>query len=631
MRHSQKVFSKSCLRSRAAARKSGAAGLLLAVTLAGFTPAHLARAGLTFQLLYEFQSSVASPRFPLASLVQGSDGNFYGTTERGGSFDGGTVFKITPGGVLTTLHSFSGSPDGDAPTANLLQGNDGNFYGTTHHGGSGHAGTVFKITLGGVLTTLVSFDGSNGRFPGAGLVQGSDGNFYGTTQGNGISDFGSVFQTTPDGSLTALFSFNSWTDPNGTRPYAGLVQGTDGNLYGNTSEGGANNSGTVFKITPNGTFTSLLSFNGTNGYDPRASLVQGNDNSFYGTTVEGGLGYGLGTVFKITTNGILTTLLSFDGTNGAFPYAGLKGSDGNFYGTTTQGGVAGYNPAIGNYGNGTVFMITTNGALTTLFSFNGTNGSGANGLVQASDGNFYGTTELGGAYDGGTIFRLVQPPVITAITDSSGTVTITWTSFTDGIYRVEYKPSLGAASWTALTPDVTATGSTASFTDSPGSDTERYYRIVLPLPPPPIVDVGVLAGPVTNVSNGHVYYLLTENTWTASQAKAVTLGGNLATIRNEAENSWVYANFSEFGGVARGLWIGLNDAASEGNFVWVSGEAVSYRNWDVSEPNNFGGNENYAHLFWPGDPRQPHWNDAPDMDRPFGIPINGVVEIVPKP
>ena len=282
-----------------------------------------------------------------AGLVQGADGNFYGTTYQGGADNGdGTVFKVTPTGALTTLHTFHGS-DGLSPAAGLVQGTDGNFYGTTSGGGAnGNYGTIFRITPGGMLTTLHSFNGFEGVSPDAGLVQATDGNFYGTTGGGGgANGGGTVFRITPGGTLSTLYSFCS--QPNcadGSTPYAGLVQAADGNFYGTTANGGAHSLGTVFKITSNGTLAALYSFcsqpNCADGAQPGAGLVQATDGNFYGTTPFGGASNNCcGTIFKITPQGTLTTLHSFDQSDGANPDAGLiQATDGNFYGTTYGGG-----------------------------------------------------------------------------------------------------------------------------------------------------------------------------------------------------------------------------------------------------------------------------------------------------
>ena len=290
----------------------------------------------------------------------------------------GTVFKITPSGALTTLYSFcpqSNCTDGSGPFAGLVQAEDGNFYGTTYEGGAGSncpygCGTVFKVTPSGTLTTLHSFDSTDGALPQAALVQATDGNFYGTTGERGDSSCpygcGTVFKITPSGTLTTLHSFNG---SDGSGPEAGLVQATDGNFYGTTQNGGGGfcgggaGCGTVFKITPSGTLTTLHSFSGADGY-VAFTLVRASDGNFYGTTQEGGANCGsdgCGTMFKITPGGTLTTLYNFcaqlNCTDGYYPVAGLvQGTDGKFYGTTSGGGAY-----RGCYeGCGTVFSFSPN-------------------------------------------------------------------------------------------------------------------------------------------------------------------------------------------------------------------------------------------------------------------------------
>ncbi len=364
---------------------------------------------------------------PAASLIQAKDGNLYGTTEYGGPISGceggfdpcGTVFKITTGGKLTTLHTFVYS-DGAFPVSPVVQGTDGNFYGTNQgEGDSGGAGAIFKMTSSGTLTVL-SFTSSP-----AGLVQGSDGNFYGTTPSGGN---GTVFKITPSGTLTTLHNFDG-TD--GHNPQAGLIKATDGNFYGTTYSGGTSKycsggCGTVFKMTPSGSLTTLHSFSGTDGYNVAVGLVEGTDGNLYGTTVNGGA-QNVGVVYKITLSGTLTVLYSFCSrtgcTDGDYPRAGLiQAKDGNFYGTTFQGGA---------YDQGTVFVMTPSGSLSTLYSFCPKSGcaDGANptaGVIQASDGNFYGTTYQGGANNEGTVFKLqVNEDTLTVSVSGSGTVTST--------------------------------------------------------------------------------------------------------------------------------------------------------------------------------------------------------------
>jgi uncharacterized repeat protein (TIGR03803 family) len=251
-------------------------------------------------VLHSFNSFSSEGAVPVAGLVQASDGNFYGTTALGGQHFQGTVFRIDATGNLTTLHSFSGSPnDGSNPVAGLVQGSDGNFYGTTPSGGAHFQGIVFRISQGGTHAVLHSFAGypAEGGVPFAALVQGSDGNFYGTTAVGGAHFKGTVFNIDAAGSLTTLHSFNG-SPEEGANPVAGLVKGSDGNFYGTTALGGTHFRGTVFNIDATGSLTTLDSFSGSpsEGALPFAGLVQGSDGNFYGTTVLGGA-HGAGTVF----------------------------------------------------------------------------------------------------------------------------------------------------------------------------------------------------------------------------------------------------------------------------------------------------------------------------------------------
>jgi uncharacterized repeat protein (TIGR03803 family) len=273
---------------------------------------------------------------PIAGLFQGSDSNFYGMTTRGGANNTGTVFQITSAGTLTTLYSFTGGADGGYPLGGVIQGSDGNLYGTTSQGGANSSGTVFQITTAGVLTTLYSFPGgTNGAFPQAGLVQGADGNYYGTTSIGGSNTYGTVFSITPSGTLTTFYQFNK---SDGRYPAAALIQSAYGYFFGTTRLGGDRGDGTAFKVSSAGTFTTLFNFGGGDGRRPSSSLFQGKDSFFYGTTFLGGYDYG--TLFQMDSNGVLRTMFNFLGdVNGGIPYAALvQGADQSFYGTTGYGG-----------------------------------------------------------------------------------------------------------------------------------------------------------------------------------------------------------------------------------------------------------------------------------------------------
>ncbi len=424
----------------------------------------------TFEELVSFD--ITNGSLPeVETLVQGVDGNYYGTTEEGGSttcsyLGCGIIFKITPGGTLSTVYSFcaQGWPctDGYLPYAGLVEDASGNFYGTTPQGGAYEWGTVFKITPTGTLTTLYSFCPNNstcpdGATPYAPLILGANGNLYGTTAlggtgaGLGTKGGGTLFEITPEGKLTTVYNFCSVANcTDGLEPEAGLVQGSDGNFYGTTAAGGNTGQygqgngcvlpgvgpfypgcGTIFKITPQGKLTTLYTFcvqaNCPDGASPYAGLVQAANGSFYGTTYYGGAevecmveqGYeSCGTVFEITPTGKLTTLHSFCSedpptcNDGFFPYASLTlGNDGNLYGTT--GGNHGGNGVLDLNTYGTIFEITPSGTLTTLHVFCQQNppycpdGSGPLGPpAQGTDGIFYGTTNEGGADYDGTVYSL---------------------------------------------------------------------------------------------------------------------------------------------------------------------------------------------------------------------------------
>jgi uncharacterized repeat protein (TIGR03803 family) len=316
--------------------------------------------------------------YPVLGLLLAENGEFYGMTGVGGTQQSGTIYTFSPSTGVTTLYNFctlqggGGCLDGFNPQGGLIQGTDGNFYGTTRNGGqnSTSEGTFFKITPTGKLKTLYSFCSAGacpgGANPDAAPMQAENGNFYGTTSVGGANSgadclptgCGAVYEATPEGTVTTLYNFCSRTNcADGASAQGGLVQASDGNLYGGTLWGGdggtsnkcIGNCGTVFKISPAGGLTTIYSFcsqpNCTDGIMPWTTLIVGSDGNLYGTTFEGGTSTGVcgtlsgcGTIFEMTLSGTLTTLHSFDLTDGYLPNALFQATDGNFYGTTASGG-----------------------------------------------------------------------------------------------------------------------------------------------------------------------------------------------------------------------------------------------------------------------------------------------------
>jgi uncharacterized repeat protein (TIGR03803 family) len=417
----------------------------------------------TLTTLHSFDGTDGSA--PYAGLIQATDGNLYGTTSGGGAngsceFLGstvgcGTVFKISPGGTLMTLYSFcskSGCTDGATPLAGLVQATNGDLYGTTYYGGADDScsyegaigcGTVFRITLGGTLTTIYNFTYGFGPL---GLTQATNGNFYGTTTNGGANDdctdgCGTIFRITPAGELATLYSFCS--QPNCTDGWvpAGLVQASNGNFYGTTEYGGVNGYGTVFKITPSGTLTTLHSFDGTDGSAPYAGLIQATDGNLYGTTYYGGVN-GYGTVFKITPSGTLTTLYSFcsksNCTDGSNSYAGLvQDTNGTFYGTTQAGGASSYGTVFSLSVGLDPFVETVVPSGTGIQATSGKEGAKigimGQGFSSASVVKFGGTQATTVTLSGATYLTATVPPdaLTGSVKVTTGTTTLTSTKTFD--------------------------------------------------------------------------------------------------------------------------------------------------------------------------------------------------------
>jgi uncharacterized repeat protein (TIGR03803 family) len=372
-------------------------------------------------------------------LSLGADGQIYGTTSDGGSFGGGSFYKLGTDGVLKSLYSFDPyntaggssamSMGALAPTITL--GNDGNFYGTTYYGGYNVVGnyssfgTAFQITTNGSIKTLYNFNGTDGGGPYAPMTLGKDGTLYGMTLYRVVSsypyywtDAGKFFQITTNGSFTALYTLPSSMN----YKTASLTEGTDGYFYGTSQRSGIPYYGDIYKVSTNGSFATTAYFSGTNGATPQSPLRLALDGNFYGVAYGGYTNNtypeGMGTIYKVTTGGKITSLFrfAFTSTNGIHPVDLTMGTDGNFYGVTSGGGVS---TSQFTSGIGTIFRISTNGAFTTLATFDTTTGAGPNcALIQGSDGNFYGTTYSGGVTNSaypfgmGTVFRLLLPPAV---------------------------------------------------------------------------------------------------------------------------------------------------------------------------------------------------------------------------
>lgn len=377
----------------------------------------------TFKTLHNFCSTTNTVgacldgEDPSGTLVQGANGDLYGTTLNGGTNNGGTVFKVTTAGKLTTIYNFcsqASCADGSGPEGGLVLATNGNFYGVASGGGAFGFGTVFKITAAGKLTTLHSFNQTDGETPMVGLIQATNGNLYGTTNGS-AANTGTAFQITPSGTLTTLHIFcdDSSTCFEGFNPN-GLIQAADGNFYGTAFGGGIeggcpagfSGGGTAFRLTSSGTLTTLVPiFCQPNGFSPNSALVQAANGNFFGTTLGGGDGTnsGFGTVYEMTPTGSSTFLYSFclqtGCADGSQPQGLILGTDENFYGTTHSGGA--------NNGTGTAFEITPTGQLTTLHTFTGGDGMDPMGdLLLDTNGTFYGITFTGGNNGRGTLFSL---------------------------------------------------------------------------------------------------------------------------------------------------------------------------------------------------------------------------------
>ena len=362
--------------------------VLAAIVVMCCVPAS-AGAQVSYEVLHAFAGAPNDGAAAYSALIEASDGNFYGTTQRGGRFGAGTVYRMTPAGAVTIHYSFTGGTDGSLPAAALVQRDDGNLYGTAVMGGAG-LGTVFRISTAGAFTVLHTFAGStDGATPYAPLIKARDGNFYGVTFGGST-----VFRMTPSGTVTTLHRFSNIDGQ--VSPFAPLVEAMDGNFYGTTR------FGVIYRVSAAGDFAVVHRLDSaTEGATLDSALVQGADGSFYGTARNGGVNNG-GTVFRVTPAGLVTVLHAFSGgADGEGPEAGLiQGPDGAFYGTTAN--------TVAFTASSRVFRITRSGVLTVLHAFAPADSSPYAPLLLASDGRFYGTT-IGGTINTtgrSVVFRL---------------------------------------------------------------------------------------------------------------------------------------------------------------------------------------------------------------------------------
>ncbi len=351
---------------------------------------------------------------PFASYAQVV---LWGQVPDGGNVGGGygNIFSVTSTGVYTNVCNLT-TNYAAFPEGSLLYASDGNFYASTVDGGFQDSCTIYRYANTGVLHTMINLDSVWGSSTpeGNSLIQGFDGNLYGMTTVGGTYSAGVLFKLNLSGNYAALHFFN---DSDGNQPHGSLIQTKDSMLWGMTMLGGANSLGNIFHCSTSGILTSVFSFNDSTGNEPYGDLLLASDGNFYGLTSLGGK-YGNGTLFRFTPSGTFTKLIDFDSaTNGSYPYGSLiEATDSNLYGMTSGARSTLVGPSAGVYG--TIFKFTLAGNLSTIATFNGTNGGNSYGsLIQASDGYLYGMTSLGGIYNDGTVFQCSLAGTIKKLTD----------------------------------------------------------------------------------------------------------------------------------------------------------------------------------------------------------------------
>jgi uncharacterized repeat protein (TIGR03803 family) len=498
--------------------------LTCAVVLAGA----LTASAQTYSVLYTFDTNpgdIYEPASP-GAIVQGRDGNLHGVAVNGGSGNGG-AYKLTTGGIETTIVDFTSLQA--AANSGLTLATDGNFYGSSATGGSNGLGSIYQVSAAGVLTTLYSFAGpSDGALPVGPLIQASDGALYGVTQGETGFYPSTLFKITTAGVLTTLHTFNAATE--GTPAAgAGLIQGSDGNLYG-CNTGGSSGFGTIFKSTTAGAVTVLHNLQNSDGSTPQYSLLQGTDGLLYGTTVNGGAN-GAGAVFKVTTSGTLTVLHNFNYTTDGNPPGSslVQATDGNFYGMAHGAGA---------FNAGTIYEITSGGAYTVVSNLDTSGVWPATPLLQHTNGVLYGGTfyTTGISAGVGVIYSFnIGAAAFAKLITTSGTVgstleilgqtfkKATSVSFA-GVTTSTFTVNSSGTYMTVTVPTGAKTG-TVTVTETTGSLASGQSFNVLPT----ISSFTPSSGPVGTV--------VTVNGTGLTQTSKVTFGGVKATTFSVVSDS----------------------------------------------------------------------------------------------
>ena len=424
--------------------------------------------GVLLETIYSFTGGIdgASPM----EMAIGQDGNLYGTTYSGGKNKYGTIFRIASDGTFASLYSF---PTGGLPLDGLTPVGSSNFFGVSFAGGSSSQGSLFSVTMNRAVRILYNFPGdSSGGNPAAAPTRAVDGNYYGVTTVGGDPTLraGVIYRITAAGQYTVVHALAAGE---GARPNARLTAGRDGYLYGTTTAGGDSpNDGTIFRVSTNGIFTTLVHWHGTNGFSPAGPLVEGDDGNLYGLADGGATGFGV--AYRMSPSGAVTILHSFEGLDDG-SLSGLRegkltrASDGNFYGMV--GGSAGSGAL------GTIFRLTPTGQITTIASFNGVSGANPTGsLVEGPDGYLYGSTSNGGAFGYGAIFRIGVFPHIEVGVSPSG-LTSSWPAWASN-FTLQQSPDAGGGTWADVTipPSLTPDG-LRFFVTLPSTAGDTFYRL----------------------------------------------------------------------------------------------------------------------------------------------------------